>query len=93
MLARRLATEAELPPPNYSNPITKLERTIKKLKDLVEEDIEEEEDIRTLKSVIHGMQLKWANMVKERDTNIKEAWKPYWAIWGVTKGPEAYSLV
>jgi hypothetical protein len=90
ILARRLATEAELPPPTYSNPITKLEKTIKKLKDLVEEDIEEEEDIRTLKSIIHGMQLKWGNMIKERDVKIKEAWKPYWAIWGVTKGQEAY---
>ena len=47
-----------MPPPTYSNPITKLEKTIKKLKDLVEEDIEEEEDIRTLKSIIHGMQVK-----------------------------------
>lgn len=93
MVTHRLATEAELPPPNYSNPITKLEKTIKKLKDLVEEDVEEEEDIRTLKLIIHGMQFRWANMVKERDANIKQAWKQYWAIWGVTKGQKAYSLV
>jgi hypothetical protein len=90
MLAQRQAIEAELPPPNYSNPITKLEKTIKKLQDLVEEDIEEEGDVRTLESMIHGMQWKWANLVKERDAKIKEAWKPYWAIWGVTKGQEAY---
>jgi hypothetical protein len=93
MLAGRLGIEAELPPPNYSNPITKLEKTIKKLKDLVEEDIEEEEDVRTLKSMIHGMQLKLGNMVRKRDADIKQAWMPYWAIWGVTKGQEAYSLV
>jgi hypothetical protein len=29
-------------------------------------------------------------MIKERDVKIKEAWKPYWLIWGVTKGQEAY---
>lgn len=90
MLALRLAFEVELPSPDYKYPITKLEKTIKKLKDLVEEDIEEEEDIRILKSMIFAMRRKWANMVIDRDTNIKEAWKPYWAIWGVTKGQEAY---
>jgi hypothetical protein len=90
MLALRLAFEVELPPPSHKNPITKLEKTVKKLEDLVEEDIEEEEDIRTLKSMIHAMRGKWAKMVMDSDTNIKEAWKPYWAIWGVTKGEEAY---
>jgi hypothetical protein len=93
MLAHRLATETELPPPNYCNPVTKLEKAIKKLQDLIKEDIEEEEDIRILKSLVHGMQLRRTSIVKTRETNIKEAWKPYWAIWGVTKGLEAYSLV
>jgi hypothetical protein len=91
MLAHRLATEAELPSPDYSNPITKLEKTIKKLQDLIQEDIEDEEDARALNSTLHDMQLRWANMVKKRDPDIKEAWKLYWAIWGVTKGQDAYS--
>jgi hypothetical protein len=91
MLAHRLATEVELPPPDYSNPISKLKKTIKKLQDLIQEDIEGEEDARALNSTLHSMQLKWATMVKKRDPDIKEVWKPYWAIWGVTKGQDVYS--
>lgn len=83
MLAHRHAIEAELPPPKYQNPITKLERVIKTLEDLIEEDIEDEEDARTLKSIVQGMRRRWAGMVTKRDTAIKEAWKPYWAIWGM----------
>lgn len=90
MLVHRLATEAELPPPAYENPITKLEKTIKKIQELIQEDIDDEEDLLTLESMVHGMRLKWANMVKMKDANIKEAWMPYWAIWGATKGQEVY---
>jgi hypothetical protein len=90
MLAHRLATEAELPPPDYSNPITKLEKAIKKLKSLIE-DVGDEGYESTLTLMLDGMQLKWAKMVKKRDSDMKRAWKPYWAIWGVTKGQDVYS--
>jgi hypothetical protein len=90
MLANRLALEAELPPPSYKNPITKLEGTIAKLENLVAQWLEEEDDIRTLQSMILRMRRKWANMVRERDAKIKEAWQPYWAIWGIKSGQEGY---
>lgn len=76
----------KLPPTDYSNPISKLEKTVKKLQDLTQEGIEDEEGASALKSTVHGTQQRWANMVKKRDADIKDAWKPYWAIWGVTKG-------
>ena len=91
MLARRLATEAELAPPAYINHISKVERVIKKLRDLIDEDIEDEEDASNSNSIVRDMQRKWVHMVQERDANLKGAWNGYWAVWGVTRGQDIYS--
>jgi hypothetical protein len=81
--------EAELPPPTYKNPITKLENAIRKLEVLIAEDIEDEDDLGTLESMVLGMRRKYGIMFRERDAKIKDAWKPYWAIWGIKNAQES----
>jgi len=88
MLASRSAVEAELPPPHYTNPIKKLDAIIQKLLDLQNEDILEWDDKIAIEVAVEHMRRRRRTMIRERDDKIREAWMPYWAIWGVKEGQE-----
>jgi hypothetical protein len=82
--AHRRAMDVELPPPDYENPITKLEKHIQAAKTLIEEDIMRKE----LSEILPVIREQWGRMVVERDMGIRKVWEDFWAVWGVLKGQE-----
>lgn len=84
MAAHKRLMDVECPPPSYENPLKKLEADIERMKGLICEGIYADE----LRHGLFEAQRRWAVMVKERRDCVREAWVPFWGVWGVLRGQE-----
>jgi hypothetical protein len=82
--ANNKAIDAELPPPEYRNRVTGIEKQIELAKSLIKDGVKKEE----LEQALPQMKRKWADEIMKRDGRIRDAWKEYWGVWGVEKGQE-----
>ena len=88
MRAESRAIAAILPPPTFDNPIEKYELGVKQLEDLLVKFEFDQEDRAALNGITLGMRRKWARLKTAREEATRDAWRPYWAIWGVLEGLE-----
>lgn len=70
--------DAELPPPDYKNPVQEVEKNIMRAYELIEEGIQAEQ----LQAVLPRMWKVRAERIRERDEGIRRACGWFWGIWG-----------
>ncbi|TAQ88124.1 hypothetical protein B7494_g3519 [Chlorociboria aeruginascens] len=76
------AMDAELPPPDYKNPVTEIQKQIDSARSLIAEGVMKED----LQGILSKMRERWAEAVRRREQGIRAAWKEYWGIWGIQEG-------
>jgi hypothetical protein len=70
--------DAELPPPEYKNPIILVEKHMDEARQYIADGVRKEE----MEAALVRMQERRRQIICNRDRDIRKAWEEYWGIWG-----------
>lgn len=70
--------DAELPPPHYENPVTKIEQDMEEARRFISQGIRKVE----MEAALLRMETRRMEMTVKRERAIRKAWEEYWGIWG-----------
>lgn len=73
--------DAELPPPDYKNPIAKIEKHMEQARRFIAQGVRKAE----MEMALVRMEERRKQVLIERERNIRRAWEEYWGIWGPEK--------
>ena len=82
--ANKRAMDAELPPPEYKDPVLQIERHMDEARQYILGGVRKQE----MMAALARMEDRRREIIVKRDGNIRMVWEEYWGIWG----PEASGI-
>ena len=70
--------DAEIPPPEYKNPVTQIERHMEEARRFIAQGIRKGE----MEAALVRMAERRREVLVKRDRDVRKAWEEYWGIWG-----------
>ena len=70
--------DAELPPPDYTSPVTQIETHMVEARRFIVDDVRKVE----MEAALTRMEQRRKEIILKRDQDIRKVWEEYWGIWG-----------